>query len=54
MRPSLDAITRGVDPLQVKDRINSLSERQRELATLVLGTKEAPPLIHPAMAHHPS
>ncbi len=47
----IDAIARGVDPLQVKDRINSLSARQRELETLVAGTKEAPPLIHPGMAH---
>jgi site-specific DNA recombinase len=47
----IDAIASGVDALQVKDRINSLSARQIELGALVEVTKEAPPLIHPGMAH---
>jgi site-specific DNA recombinase len=47
----IDAITKGIDPLQVKDRINALSERQRQLTALVERTPDAPPLIHPGMAH---
>ncbi|WP_375415562.1 recombinase family protein [uncultured Bradyrhizobium sp.] len=47
----IDAITRGVDPLQVKDRINALSERQREIESRLARTEPAPVLIHPSMAH---
>lgn len=47
----LDAIAQGLDPLTVKDRINSLSERQRDLEALIKLKDVAPVLLHPAIAH---
>ncbi|PHR93398.1 MAG: resolvase [Robiginitomaculum sp.] len=47
----LNAIATGIDPLRVKDKINSLSERCKELENYLDTTEEAPVLIHPNMAH---
>lgn len=47
---NLSICPRG-DALQVKDRINALSERQRELEGCLTRTEPAPVLIHPSMAH---
>ncbi|MCF6217079.1 MAG: recombinase family protein [Emcibacter sp.] len=47
----LNAIASGLDPLRVKDKVNSLSERCTELERLLDTTEEAPVFVHPNMAH---
>ena len=46
----LDAICNGIDPKRVKDRMNAMAAREREVRRLLEVTQEAPVLMHPNMA----